>query len=104
VAGRSGIAVRLFFVVAQQHPEISLGRGQRNRVPVDEHMALTDPHHVAAVRFPMGDHPVGAAPRYVKREAVAQRQQFGHIARVWCEQFPRRLGERPTRPGLVQLS
>jgi hypothetical protein len=93
---------RLVRGVADEHPQVSLGRGQRDRVPVDEHMAVARPHHVAGVRLAVGDDPVGAALRDLGGETIEQEEQFCHIGIMSRECFPCGLGEGSARPRLIQ--
>ena len=84
--------------VADDHPEIALGRAERHGVPVDEQAALAGPHHVAGVRLSVRNHPRVAAPRQIGSETIGQGEQFDHVGRVSRERLPCRFRERPTDP------
>src|SRR6266550_564471 len=67
-------------------------------------MALTGVHEVGGMRFPVGDDPVGAVGRYLRRETVEKGEQLCHIRSAWGKQLPGRFGKRAARPPLIKLS
>ena len=59
--------------LVREPPEIALARGQRHRVPVDEHVTRAGPHHVPGMRLAVRDHPRCSPPLGTGGQTVGQR-------------------------------
>ena len=94
----------VMLIVVDEHPEVSLRRGERHGVPVDQDpAALARSHDVGGVRLPVG-HDLARLraplpPRRAGRRARAARP----ARRRSPDCLPRRLGERPACPRLVHI-